>query len=133
MANLPAGDTRGDLDEADPHPAAAAVTERAAPGVPAAGIIARVRFLMIVSGLTTIIAVAAVLGVIGYRVFRSGGSGAAPIDTSIMLPKGAVVIASAVAEGRIVVMLDVGGATEIRTFDVKTLKQTGRITFATKP
>ncbi|HML07369.1 MAG TPA: DUF6476 family protein [Xanthobacteraceae bacterium] len=110
------------------------MTETAAPGINAARVIARVRWLMIVSGLTTIIAVAAVISVIGYRVFRSGGSGAAaPIDSAITLPKGAVVIASAVSEGRIVVMLDVGGATEIRTFDVKTLKQTGRITFATKP
>jgi hypothetical protein len=32
-----------------------------------------------------------------------------------------------------VVTLDIGGATEIRTFDVKTLHETGRIRFATEP
>ena len=38
----------------------------------AARMVSRVRWLMIVSGLTTIVAVAAVIGVIGYRVFRFG-------------------------------------------------------------
>jgi hypothetical protein len=96
--------------------------------------VARVRWLMIISGLTTLIAIAAVTGVIGYRVFRAGGSSAAPAAEAIVtLPKGARVIASAVAADRIVLTLDIGGATEIRTFDVKTLKQTGRIRFATEP
>ena len=43
----------------------------------AAGMVARVRWLMIISGVTTLLAIAAVVGVIGYRVFRAGGSGAA--------------------------------------------------------
>jgi hypothetical protein len=42
-------------------------------------------------------------------------------------------IASTVADDRIVVTLDIAGTTEIRTFDVKTLKETGRIRFATEP
>ena len=100
----------------------------------AAGMAARVRWLMIISGLTTLIAIAAVVGVIGYRVFRAGGNGAAAtVDGIVTLPKGARVIASAVADDRIVVTLDIGGPTEIRTFDVKTLKETGRIRFATEP
>ena len=37
------------------------------------------------------------------------------------------------AGGRIVVTLDIAGTTEIRTFDVKTLQQTGRMSFATEP
>ena len=82
---------------------------------------------MIVSGLTTLIALAAVIGVIGYRVFHAGGSAAAPVDTIVTLPKGARVISSTVAGDRIVVTLDIGGATEIRTFDLKTLKETGRV------
>ena len=49
------------------------------------------------------------------------------------LPKTARVIATAVAGDRIVVTLDIGGATEIRTFDSKTLKEAGRIRFATEP
>jgi len=43
------------------------------------------------------------------------------------------VISAAAAEDRIAVTLDVGGAIEIRTFDVKTLKPTGRLRFATEP
>ncbi len=42
-------------------------------------------------------------------------------------------IATTVADDRIVVTLDIAGATEIRTFDLKTLKETGRIRFATEP
>ena len=101
---------------------------------PTAGMAARVRWLMIISGLTTLLAIAAVIGVIGYRVYRVGGSGvAATAEGIIVLPKGARVIASTVADDRIVVTLDIAGTTEIRTFDVKTLKETGRIRFATEP
>ena len=45
----------------------------------------------------------------------------------------ATVVATAVAEDRIAVTLDVGGATEIRTFDLKSLKPAGRLRFATEP
>ncbi|MFY9895458.1 MAG: DUF6476 family protein [Xanthobacteraceae bacterium] len=99
-----------------------------------AGMAARVRWLMIISGLTTLLAIAAVIGVIGYRVYRAGGSGAAATaEGIIVLPKGARVIASTVAGDRMVVTVDIAGTTEIRTFDVKTLKETGRIRFATEP
>ncbi len=129
MAKLAAAEPQGEWDQTgsrrDGAPADDAV---------ASGMVARVRFMMIVSGLTTLIAIAAVVGVIGYRVFRAGGSGAtATPDAIVTLPKGARVIATSVADDRIVVTFDVGGATEIRTFDVKTLKETGRIRFATEP
>jgi hypothetical protein len=55
------------------------------------------------------------------------------VDVTALLPKGARIVATAVAEDRIAVTIDVGGATEIRTFDVKTLKPTGRLKFATEP
>jgi hypothetical protein len=97
----------------------------------AARIVAKVRWLMLISGVTTLVAIAAVIGVIGYRVFKAEGS--APADVTALLPKGARVISAAVAEDRIAVTLDVGGAIEIRTFDVKTLKPTGRLRFATEP
>jgi hypothetical protein len=99
----------------------------------ASGLAARVRLMMIISGLTTLIAIAAVIGVVGYRVFHAGGSGAAPTEAIVTLPKAARVIATAVAGDSIVVTLDVRGSTEVRTFDVKTLKETGRIRFATEP
>jgi hypothetical protein len=38
-----------------------------------------------------------------------------------------------VAEDRIVVTVDTGGAIEIRTFDARTLKPAGRLRFATEP
>ena len=97
----------------------------------AARIVAKVRWLMLIAGATTLLAIAAVIGVIGYRVFKAEGS--APADVTALLPKGTRVIAAAVAEDRIAVTLDVGGAIEIRTFDVKTLKPTGRLRFATEP
>jgi hypothetical protein len=97
----------------------------------AARIVAKVRWLMMISGATTLLAIATVIGVIGYRVFKAEGS--APAEVTALLPKGARVIATGVAEDRIAVTVDVGGAIEIRTFDAKTLKPTGRLKFATEP
>jgi hypothetical protein len=95
--------------------------------------IARARLLMIVSGLTTVIALGAVIGVIGYRVFHASGTIAAPSEAIVALPKGARVISTTVAGDHVVVTLDIGGATEMRVFDLKTLKETGRLRFATEP
>ncbi len=99
----------------------------------AARVVAKVRWLMLISGVTTMVAIAAVLGVIGYRVFKSEGSAAAPADVTAVLPKGARIVATAVAEDRIAVTIEVGGALEIRTFDLRTLKPAGRLKFATEP
>jgi len=110
------------------HPSA----NDAAPVDPAAArIVAKARWLMLISGATTVMAIAAVIVVIGYRVFKAEGS--APAEATVLLPKGARVIATAIAEDRIAVTVDVGGAIEIRTFDAKTLKPTGRLKFATEP
>ena len=40
---------------------------------------------------------------------------------------------TAVAEDRLVVTLDVNGATEVHVFDLRTLRRTGRLRFATEP
>jgi Family of unknown function (DUF6476) len=98
-----------------------------------ASAMARVRLLMIISGLTTLVAIAAVLTVIGYRVFRAGNTGLPAAESIITLPKGARVIASSATGDSLVITLDVAGATEIRTFDLKTLKETGKIRFVTAP
>jgi hypothetical protein len=98
----------------------------------AAAIVAKVRWLMIISGMTTFVAIAAVMGVVGYRVFRSEGS-AAQADVTAMLPKGARVVAIAAAADRLVVTIDLAGALEARTFDLKTLAPLGRLRFATEP
>ena len=71
---------------------------------------------------------------IGYRLFRAEGSiSIAVAEVTATLPKGAKVVSTAVAGERLVVTLDVGGAVEIRTFDAKTLKPAGRLTFASEP
>jgi hypothetical protein len=99
----------------------------------AARIVAKVRWLMVIAGATTLLAISAVIGVIGYRVFRSEGSGRAPADVTALLPKGARVVGTFVTDDRIAVTLDIGGATEIRTFDARTLRPVGRLRFATEP
>jgi hypothetical protein len=98
----------------------------------AARFLARARLLMVISGLTTMVAIAAVIGVIGYRVFRAEGS-AARMEATALLPKGARVVSTAVTDDRIAVTIEVAGALEIRTFDLKTLRETGRLRFATEP
>jgi hypothetical protein len=97
-----------------------------------AKIVAKVRWLMLLSGFATVLGIAVVVAVIGYRVFRSDGS-AGPTEVTAMLPKGAKVISTAVSHRQIVVTLDVGGTVEIRTFEVKTLRPTGRLRFASEP
>jgi len=95
-------------------------------------IVAKVRWLMLISGIATVLGIAVVVVVIGYRVFRADGS-AAPAEVTAMLPKGAKVIATAVADDRIAVTVEAGGTIEVRTFDLRTLKPTGRLRFATEP
>ena len=88
--------------------------------------------MMLIASATTFVAVAAVLGVIGYRIFKAEGSAPAA-EVTALLPKGARVIAIAAADDRIVVTIDIAGAIEARTFDARTLRQTGRLRFATEP
>ena len=98
----------------------------------AARIVSRVRWMMAISALTTLFAVVAVLGVVSYRLLRSDGSASAA-DVTALLPKGARIVSTAVAEDRIAVTVDVNGVIEIRTFDLRSLRQTGRLRFATEP
>ena len=88
--------------------------------------------MMLIAGLTTALAVAAVLIAIGYRLFRAEGS-RAPSDVTALLPKGAKITTTAVAGDRLVVTLDVGGSVRIETFDLHTLKPTGTLKFASEP
>ena len=95
-------------------------------------IVAKVRWLMLISGFATVLGIAVVIGVIGYRVYGGGGS-AAPAEVTAMLPKGAKIVSTAVTDSRIAVTIDVAGSIEVRVFDLKTLKPTGRLRFATEP
>ena len=111
------------------------MTEEAVPPDPTpeqAALFARVRRLMLIAGLTTALAVAAVLIAIGYRLFRSEGSVVAT-DTTSMLPKGARIVSTGLAGDRLVVTLDVGGVIEIRTFDAKSLKPAGKLKLVNEP
>jgi hypothetical protein len=99
-----------------------------------AALFARVRRMMLIAGLTTAVAIGAVLIAIGYRLFRFEGSvTTAATEITATLPKGARIVATAVAGDRLVVTLDVGGTTEIRTFDAKTLKPAGKLKFVSEP
>ena len=97
-----------------------------------AALFARARRMMLIAGLTTTLAVAAVLIAIGYRLFRADGS-AVTTDITATLPKGARIVSTGTSGGRLVVTLDIGGTTEIRTFDVKTLKPAGKLRFVNEP
>ncbi len=97
-----------------------------------AALFARVRRMMAIAGLTTAVAIAAVLIAIGYRLFRSEGS-VASADVTAVLPKGARIVSTGLAGDRLVVTLDLGGTTEIHTFDAHTLKPAGKLKFAIEP
>jgi hypothetical protein len=92
-----------------------------------------VRRMMLISGLTAVVAIGAVLFAIGYKLFRGEGSVSAPAEQTAMLPKGARIVSTAVAGDRLVVTIDIQGVTEIRTYDARTLKPAGRLGFANGP
>jgi hypothetical protein len=108
-------------------------TEYPEPTAEQAALFARVRRMMLIASVTTAVAIAAVLVAVGYRLFKSEGSAAAGPDITAMLPKGARIISAGGAGDRVVVTLEIGGATEIRTFDAQTLKPAGRLKFITEP
>jgi hypothetical protein len=99
-----------------------------------AALMARVRRMMLIAGLTSALAVAVVLIAVGYRLYRGEGSpAAASADIIATLPKGARIVATAVAGERLVLTLDIAGVTEIRTFDARTLKPAGKLKFVSEP
>ncbi len=99
-----------------------------------AALFARVRRMMLIAGLTSALAVVVVLIAIGYRLYRSEGSTmVASSDVTATLPKGARIVSTGVAGDRLAVTLDIGGVTEIRTFDAKTLKPAGKLKFVSEP
>jgi hypothetical protein len=99
-----------------------------------AALFARVRRMMLIAGLTSALAVVVVLIAVGYRLYRGEGSTtAASTDITATLPKGARIVSTGVAGDRLVVTLDMGGATEIRTFDARTLKPAGKLKFVSEP
>jgi hypothetical protein len=99
-----------------------------------AALFARVRRMMVIAGLTSALAVCIVLVAVGYRLYHTEGSStAATTDVTATLPKGARIVSTGTAGERLVVTLDIGGVTEIRTFDAKTLKPAGKLKFVNEP
>jgi hypothetical protein len=99
-----------------------------------AALFARVRRMMLIAGATTGLAIAAVLFAVGYRLYRSEPAvTTAGADVTAALPKGAKIVSTAVAGERLLITLDVGGTTQIRSFDAKTLKPAGTLKFVSEP
>jgi hypothetical protein len=116
----------------------------------AARALAKIRRLMLFSNLFMLIAIAAVLGVVGYRMFHAAPAPPPapppapvatpaparpdiPLDMTLTLPRGARIKQTAVAGDRLVITLEIDGATEVRTFDLKTLQPAGRLSFGGMP
>jgi hypothetical protein len=96
----------------------------------AAQAVARARLIMLISALTTALAIAAIVTAIGYRMFSGG---VATAEDTIALPKGARLISTSASAGRLAVLIEIDGGNELLTFDIKTLKQTGRLRFPREP
>src|SRR2546422_11539197 len=108
------------------------MTDPVAPEPPPeqAALMARVRRMMLIAGLTSALAVAVVLIAVGYRLYRGEGSpAAASADIIATLPKGARIVATAVAGERLGLTLDIAGGAENRTFDGRKLKPAGKLEF----
>src|SRR3954470_16358822 len=88
-----------------------------------AALMARVRRMMLIAGLTSALAVAVVLIAVGYRLYRGEGSPAAtPTDIIATLPKGARIVSTAVAGERLVLTLDIRGGDYMHACLSKKLK-----------
>jgi hypothetical protein len=92
-----------------------------------AGLVARARTMMLISGLTTVLAIAAVVTVIGYRMYS--GASNSPVEDVMTLPKGARIVSMAGSGGRLAVMVDNNGVIEMHVFDLKTMKESGHLRF----
>lgn len=102
--------------------------------------VAKVRRLMTISSATLIVGVAAVFGVIGYKVYKSGDrpeaapdAPAALVEAMDRLPVGARVVSTAIGDAQIVVTIEIAGGTELRTYDPDTLRPLGRLRLTPQP
>lgn len=94
--------------------------------------------IMLISVLVTFGAVAVVVGIIIYKLAHAGDGHVSTatsqvIENSVALPPGARVVSTAVADDRLVVTIDAGDATEVRSFDIRTMKLLGRLRFSHAP
>ena len=96
----------------------------------AARALSQVRRLMMIASLTTFVAVAVVLGVIGYRVFHLEGRAPASGNVTATLPAGAKVLSTAIGDGQLVLTVEIAGVIELRSFDLNTLKPLNSVRLA---
>ena len=76
-----------------------------------AALMARVRRMMLIAGLTSALAVAVVLIAVGYRLYRGEGSSAtASSDVTAALPKGARIVSTGIAGDDMISGVANGGA-----------------------
>src|SRR5262245_14363090 len=95
--------------------------------------VAKVRPLMMIASLTTFVAVAVVIAVIGYRVFRGEGRAQAGPDADAPWPNGARIVSSAMNDERLALTIETPNGLEVRFFDLRTLKPTGRLPLGGRP
>jgi hypothetical protein len=113
------------------NPTANLTTKGAPAESETAGLVARARTMMMISGLTTVLAIAAVVTVIGYRMYA--GAAGSTIEDTITLPKGARIVSMAGSGGRLAVMIDNNGVSELHVYDLKTMKESGHLKFTNEP
>ena len=103
--------------------------------------VAKVRRLTMISSATLVVGMAAVFGVIGYKVYTSGDRPSAAdtnaprtvVEAMDSLPPGGRVVGTAIGEAQILVTIETGGATELRTYDPDTLRPLGRLRLTPQP
>ena len=88
---------------------------------------------MAISVLFTGVAIAAVLVVVGYRIYNAPKAAEPAYDVTASLPKGARVIAASAAEGRVIVTVEVDGQTRVLLFDLQTLQPRGTLRLQAAP
>ena len=96
-------------------------------------LVGRMRRLSLISAAIMAAGVAALLGVIGYRLLAPATSPRAAADMVVPLPRGATVVSATVAQDLVVVVIDLDGAREVRTFSLPTLRPAGHLRFVVEP
>jgi hypothetical protein len=100
--------------------------------------LARIRRFMMIASVTTFVAIAIVFAVIGYKVYKSGDNAQALAPTLPLaaagLPPGAKVLSTTVGDRRVVLTVETqGGAVELHSFDLETLRPVARFRLESKP
>jgi len=95
--------------------------------------VAQVRRLMMIASATTFLAVAVVLGVIGYRVFHIEGRVPQLSAARATLPADAKVLSTALGDGQLALTIETAAGIEIRLFDAHSLKPAGRVLLSREP